>query len=200
MSEKESPSSTRLDVRSLRALAHPLRLRLLDMLREGGPATASGLAQRVGESSGTTSWHLRQLAEHGLVEEETGRGNKRERWWRAVHDTHEMRTADFVDDPELSGPLSVYLHSVVQERYAAEAQFVSELGIWHENWSGSGGATLSDFPLSLTPAETAELNDAVHALIERYRREPRDGDTPVRAHWGAFPRRTHPERPPGQQP
>ncbi len=59
----------RLDARSLRGLAHPLRMRLLDALRVHGPATASGLAERLGESSGATSYHLRQLAEHGFVED-----------------------------------------------------------------------------------------------------------------------------------
>ena len=69
------------NVRAVRALAHPLRLRLLDELRFGGPATATLLAHRVGESSGATSYHLRQLARHGYVEEAEPRGG-RERWWR----------------------------------------------------------------------------------------------------------------------
>jgi len=73
------------DPAALEALAHPLRNRLLGLLRTDGPATASGLAQRVGESSGVTSYHLRKLAEVGFVEEETERGTKRERWWRSVH-------------------------------------------------------------------------------------------------------------------
>lgn len=198
MVDNERPDIVRVDVRSLRALAHPLRLRLIGMLRQDGPATASGLAQRVGESSGTTSWHLRQLADNGLVTEDTERGNKRERWWRAVHEAHQIRTADFFDEPELSGPLNVYLQSVAEERYAAESQFLSELSQWKDEWSDS--AEMSDFPLSLTPAETAALNQELHALIERYRREPREGDTPVRAHWAAFPRMAHPERTREDQP
>src|SRR4051812_14770407 len=56
------------DVRALRALAHPLRNRLLGLLRLDGPATASRLARVVGESSGATSYHLRQLAAYGFVE------------------------------------------------------------------------------------------------------------------------------------
>src|SRR3954471_4188633 len=73
------------DVRALRALAHPLRNRLLGYLRLHGPATASQLGRVVGESSGSTSYHLRQLAEYGFVEEVEGRGTARERWWRARH-------------------------------------------------------------------------------------------------------------------
>lgn len=182
---------TRVDTRTLRALAHPLRVRLLGLLREDGPATASGLAKRVGESSGTTSWHLRQLAEHGLVEEDAERGNRRERWWRSVHEGQRIRSADFVSDPELTGPLNVYLQAVVEQRYAAESQFVAEIAQWMDEWSDK--ATMDDTPLSLTPEETAELSQAVRSLVERYRREPRPGDTPVRTHWAAFPRASHPE-------
>src|SRR5215212_5276227 len=74
-----------LDARSLRGIAHPVRVRILTSLREDGPATATGLAGRLGESTGSTSYHLRQLAEYGFVAEDTGRGVGRELWWRAVH-------------------------------------------------------------------------------------------------------------------
>jgi DNA-binding transcriptional ArsR family regulator len=69
------------DVGAIRALAHPLRLRLLDLLRFDGPSTATLLARRVGESSGATSYHLRQLGRHGFIED-AGSGRGRERWWR----------------------------------------------------------------------------------------------------------------------
>lgn len=65
----------------LRALAHPLRLQLLQVLREDGPATASQLGRRLGESSGATSYHLRALHRAGMVEEAEQR-NGRERWWQ----------------------------------------------------------------------------------------------------------------------
>ena len=66
---------------ALRALAHPLRIRILDLLPTRGPLTASKLGELVGESSGSTSYHLRQLAKHGLVREVEGKGTARERWW-----------------------------------------------------------------------------------------------------------------------
>jgi DNA-binding transcriptional ArsR family regulator len=65
----------------LRALAHPLRLQLLQVLHAEGPATASQLARRLGESSGSTSYHLRALYRAGMVEEAEQR-NARERWWQ----------------------------------------------------------------------------------------------------------------------
>lgn len=69
-----------MDAAQLRALAHPLRLQLLQVLHEG-PATASQLARRLGESSGATSYHLRALHRAGMVEEAEQR-NARERWWQ----------------------------------------------------------------------------------------------------------------------
>ena len=68
------------EVRGIRALAHPLRLKLLDTLRFEGPSTATRLARKIGESSGATSYHLRMLAHYGYVEE-APRTDNRERWW-----------------------------------------------------------------------------------------------------------------------
>jgi DNA-binding transcriptional ArsR family regulator len=63
------------------AMAHPLRLEILGLLVEG-PATASMLARRLGESSGSTSYHLRVLARAGAIVEDPELGTRRERWWR----------------------------------------------------------------------------------------------------------------------
>ena len=72
--EQTQPSSYQLtDPAALRALAHPLRGKLLAALRIDGPATASMLARRYGESSGATSYHLRQLARYGFVEDDASR-------------------------------------------------------------------------------------------------------------------------------
>src|SRR3954454_11215348 len=87
------------DVRALRALAHPLRNRLLGRLRLNGPATASQLGRTVGESSGSTSYRLRQLAGYGFVEEVEGQGTARERWWRARHRLTSWR-ADEIEGQE----------------------------------------------------------------------------------------------------
>ncbi len=72
------------DVTQLKALSHPLRLRMLGLLRTHGPATASQVARRLGLNSGATSYHLRQLATHGFVEEAPELGTKRDRWWQAT--------------------------------------------------------------------------------------------------------------------
>src|SRR5262245_48344790 len=84
-----------VDARSLRAIAHPLRVRIMELLWLDGPATATGLGGRLAESSGTVSWHLRNLAEHGFIEEDTERGTKRERWWRLKHRSMTVEVAEF---------------------------------------------------------------------------------------------------------
>lgn len=176
----------RIDKRMLRALAHPLRIELLELLKADGPATASGLGRRVGENSGTTSWHLRQLADAGLVVEDTERGNRRERWWRAAHEHLRMRSKDFADDPELAGPLDAYLSAILDQRHDAENRFFRELSRWQDRWADS--ATFSDGRLSLTPGEARRLSEEVDALVSRYRRERRPDDDTVEFHWAAFPR------------
>lgn len=77
----QQEASRTLDTGALKALAHPLRVRMFDILSTAGPQTASSLAALVGETSGATSYHLRALAAHDLIREIPGRGTGRERWW-----------------------------------------------------------------------------------------------------------------------
>ncbi|EIE98226.1 helix-turn-helix domain-containing protein [Saccharomonospora glauca] len=179
----------RLDVGSLRALAHPLRLRLLDLLRMDGPATATKLAERVGETSGNVSWHLRQLAAAGFIEEDSERGNRRERWWRARHRYTSVRDADFRDDPEARRSLvALKSHTLAQQMRRAE-EFLH--GDWDDAWHDAAG--IGHWVLRLTPDELLALGREVAAVLERYEARPRDGrgekaeDVIVQVQ--AFPRR-----------
>jgi DNA-binding transcriptional ArsR family regulator len=73
-----------LTPRSMRALAHPVRLALLSRLQGHGPSTATALAPLVGATPSVASWHLRHLAEHGLVRDADVESDGRQRWWEAV--------------------------------------------------------------------------------------------------------------------
>ncbi|MFB9903487.1 helix-turn-helix domain-containing protein [Allokutzneria oryzae] len=183
-----------LDARSLRGLAHPLRMRILALLRQDGPATASGLAARLGESSGSTSWHLRQLAEYGFIEEDPDRGNRRDRWWRALHEVITFDKAQFLDDPDSWGAVQVLLHEVVNRDFGQAAAFVAAVESWHRQWVCA--ATLSDWDLWLTAPELAELVEELGAVIARYRRPRADGDEAVRVQLQAFPHRRNEEQQP----
>jgi DNA-binding transcriptional ArsR family regulator len=73
------------DPRTIRALAHPLRLDLLQLLGAGGPATAARCGRVLGASQASCSFHLRQLAKYGFVEDAGSGRDRRERQWRITH-------------------------------------------------------------------------------------------------------------------
>jgi predicted ArsR family transcriptional regulator len=162
--KQESLRSLELtDPRALRAVAHPVRLALVGLLRREGPLTATRAGELLGESPASCSFHLRQLAKYGLVEE-AGGGRGRERPWQA--------TAFFTSwpsvarSPELAAA-SELLSSVVAERYFEHLmrwldEKASEPAEWQE------AALFGDTPLYLTAAELAELGREVDTLLERY--------------------------------
>src|ERR671916_1466944 len=96
--ERTRPTDHAVGPEALRGLAHPLRVRIIDLLNTHGPLTASRLAGLVGESSGSTSYHLRQLAKHGFVHEVEGKGTARERWWERPPGGFSISTLDNRDD------------------------------------------------------------------------------------------------------
>ncbi|MFH8408816.1 helix-turn-helix domain-containing protein [Streptomyces sp. NPDC018019] len=182
--------SRRLDARGLRGLAHPLRMRILELLTLDGPATATRLTARLGENTGTISWHLRHLAEHGFIEEETGRGTRRERWWRRTEADNDLYTADFRDDPGSRGPLSVYLHELVRLHFNRVTDYVNE--DWDDTWRRAG--TVADWPgLRLTPEQLAALNAELFDVIARHTPPPDAAAAPdalpVVVQLQSFPRR-----------
>ena len=107
---RSTSGSTR---RTLRGLAHPVRVRLLGMLRIDGPSTATKLGERLGLSSAATSYHLRQLATYGFIVDAEDLSAGRERWWRAAH---RVTTFDLTpsSDPDSAAEGEAYLRSVVE--------------------------------------------------------------------------------------
>jgi DNA-binding transcriptional ArsR family regulator len=157
-----------VDATMLRGLAHPLRVRILDLLRESGPATATTLAARLGQSTGATSYHLRILANYGFVVDDPERNVGRERWWKAAHRSTRV---DIAERPpaETEG----YLRAVAAQYAARVERFLDEMASLPTRWLDP--ATISDWRLRLTAEEALELNEAIFAFAERYRR---DDDSP----------------------
>ncbi|MEU1791448.1 helix-turn-helix domain-containing protein [Streptomyces sparsogenes] len=191
--EKPLPDDVRvLDPRSLRGLAHPLRIRLLGALREYGPATASQLADRLGESSGATSYHLRQLAAHGFVVDVPERGKGRERWWKAAQRATQMGAEEMLHgaDPSLRGAMSTLLHEWATIHSQELSTWLGTWQEWPEEWRRAWD--ISDWSMRLTPELAAELRDKVQELIESYRAKEVDqsteGSAPFRIHLHGFPR------------
>jgi predicted ArsR family transcriptional regulator len=163
--EVQGRTVTRLtDPRALRAYAHPVRMRLMGLLRTEGPLTATRAAELLGESSGTCSFHLRQLAKYGLVEE-AGGGTGREKPWRATTtSTAWENTADLTPEAAAAGGL---LSSVLAEQY------FEQLMRWLEASPGEPAewrqaAMLGDRLLYVTPAELEELGGRVREMVDEY--------------------------------
>ncbi|WP_314223259.1 ArsR/SmtB family transcription factor [Streptomyces zaehneri] len=194
----EQPEVRKLDARSLRGLAHPLRMELLNALRRHGPATASQLAERLGESSGATSYHLRQLAAHGFVADDPERGKGRERWWKAAVQGIAMDEKLFQSpDPEVRGAADTFLHEIANKHARELATWVATRDAWLPKWSDHA-MDLSDWQLRLTPERARELVRDMHELLRSYEALEAGENDPeaeqIRLHTHVFPITTDRER------
>ncbi|WP_112242710.1 helix-turn-helix domain-containing protein [Kribbella monticola] len=177
MSEEADPATpsktVELDAQLLRALAHPMRNRMLGLLRVHGPATATTLAERLGVNTGATSYHLRQLAEAGLVVEDDSRGNARDRWWKSAHQGTAFDTGKLLDEePELT---LGFLHGVGQIYAENMFQAIDSLQTMAPEWREA--ALISDYLFRLSAAETHQMMQEVLAVLKKYRTE--DLTTPI---------------------
>ena len=169
--------STRVvdDLGTLKAVSHPIRNRLLAALRADGPATASDLGRRLGESSGSTSYHLRQLERYGFVTDDDDQPSRRERRWRAVHD---MTGLPF----ELTqAPGGRELVDQIRRRQMESLQ--AGLAALTEPVRGFGH---SDYLLRLDSDELEALEVELEAVIARF--SERRGEHVVSLHLLALPR------------
>jgi DNA-binding transcriptional ArsR family regulator len=175
------------DAQMLRAMAHPLRLRLIGTLRRDGPATASILARRLGESSGATSYHLRILAKYGFVEDDAKRNRGRERWWRAV-DEGVSWSLD-TDDAGLLEADRTVGRQLAHEYLRWIERWYEEMPDWDRRWRAA--ASSADQWFELAPDELRSLADEVLAVLERYadRRERTDDTERTMVVFHAFPQR-----------
>lgn len=173
MSQRPSRRSISVtDPRTLRGLAHPLRVRILGALRLHGPSTATLLGQRLAESSGATSYHLRELHRFGFVEDAPDRGTGRERWWQAAHRSTSWSSTDFGGaDAAVADELT---HRMVQTRGRVLAAWLQQRADLPREWSDA--ATFNDLPLHLTAASAQRLADELTAVLLRWRDE--EGEEP----------------------
>lgn len=163
----EASPSIHLTGEMVKVLAHPLRARLLGLLRVYGPSTASRLAEQIPTNSGATSYHLRQLAGVGLVVEDPGIGNRRDRWWRAAHVTHSWQDTEHDQDPAAKAAAE-WLIRYAHRLYARRVEdWLDARAEWSVDWRNA--ADQSDYGVRVTPAQLSELNGKVKALMDEYR-------------------------------
>jgi DNA-binding transcriptional ArsR family regulator len=161
-------SHVHLDSRQIRTLAHPLRSRLVGELRLNGPATATRLAERFGTNTGATSYHLRQLAEVGLVVEDP-RGRGRQRWWRAAHDVTNWERDDFAGDPDAQAAADWLTSSYA--RNVADRIDAWTRGVADESPEWQAAAQFSDYILRLDPEDLAAMVGELDEVVSRYVRK-----------------------------
>jgi DNA-binding transcriptional ArsR family regulator len=173
-------------VEALKALAHPLRVRIFSELTSYGPATASALAARLGESSGSTSYHLRQLEKHGYVREDAERGNGRDRWWERVPGPIELGAATFEGAAGARAAGDLVERELIENENERFGEYWASRAQQDDTWlraTQTGSATLR-----LTPEELEELGARVWALFDEYRgREDAGGRRRVDLQFRGFP-------------
>ena len=171
----------------LRALSHPTRLKMLMLLRLEGPATATQLAQELKLNTGATSYHLRQLAEHGFIEEDSERGDARDRWWRAAHESTHADLGARTSEEEAESA-EAYLHTVALLYTESLLQYAGERRYLPAPWQDA--STTSDWHLRLTARRAEQLVDALAELIEGWDEEEDDvaGTSDFMVNLNAFPR------------
>jgi DNA-binding transcriptional ArsR family regulator len=167
-----------VEPRVMRALAHPARIEIVEYLNDTGAAiSATEVAGMVGLSPSATSYHLRELAKYGLVEQAPSRGDGRERLWRGK--SHSLRV-----DPDLEEPgaqaasealIGLYLRRQQAQTQAWLARQAEEPPEWWEVASIMGQRLL------VTLDELREINDKVRALVEPYQVRKRQADPPAGA-------------------
>jgi DNA-binding transcriptional ArsR family regulator len=152
------------DPQVLRALAHPVRLGILERLQRHGPATATQLSEHVGASPSVVSWHLRHLAGFGLIKDWDGATNKRERWWEAAHRGVRFTVPDTAEGQAAARQLEgVFFaqYASLPEQWLATDEPRLDLA-----WQRLAG--LANTRIVVTRAELDALLDAIEKLTAPY--------------------------------
>lgn len=175
---------------SLKALAHPLRVQILDTLSQYGPATSSGLAARLGESSGATSYHLRQLAKHDFVREVAGRGSARERWWERSPGGITLNVREVAGTVAGRAVSDMVMRQWQQNKESLVMDFLMHgLDVLPGEWTDASTTLTAN--LRLTVDQLRELTEDLSARInefgDRYRGKNEPGSRPVQVQFNAFP-------------
>ncbi len=172
----------------LKIIAHPARLRLYEVLVAGGPATAAQLAKHVPGAPGSLSYHLRQLAAHGFIEEAPDLcKDGRERWWRAIPGGVRWSPEDFADSPGAQEVAASAQRVLVGRHIERLQEWLAEgPQRWGPTWASAAQST--DSVLRLTPKELRELGEELDAVIARWAKRPKSsGHEQVFLFLHAFP-------------
>jgi predicted transcriptional regulator len=152
------------DPKTLRALTHPVRLALLEALTLEGPLTATAAGELIGESPTTCSFHFRQLAKYGFVEE-AGAGPGRQRPWKVVQ--HGMRFDDLHEDPETSIAAKSLERMVFGRAMSRREEYYNARSSYPREWQEATDDI--ETILMVTPAELREVLTDIMRIFDRFR-------------------------------
>lgn len=187
MAEEEINRS--LDAGALKALAHPLRVRIYDILSQYGAQTASSLAELLGESTGSTSYHLRALAAHDLIREVAGRGTGRERWWERPRGSVTISTPESMRTPSGRAASQIVVTETYRQRHDQLMRFID--ATMRSGADEPPAAELSTANARLTQAQFEEvssaISDIISATVRKYRDQQGDDVHPYLIRLDMFP-------------
>jgi DNA-binding transcriptional ArsR family regulator len=165
-SPSQGPAERRLitDPRTMRALAHPVRIALLEALLRDGQLTATRAAEILDESPGNMSWHFQTLAKYGYVEE-AGGGKGRSRPWRIASISNRFRMTS--EDPEFDTAGKALESTFAERAFFRLREWWGRRASYPHVWRDS--AFVSDSLGYLTAEELAEVGEEIVALFGRYR-------------------------------
>ena len=160
------------------------------MLSTYGSFTASGLAERLGESSGATSYHLRQLEKHGFVREVEGKGVGRERWWERTPGGVTIGNDEVRETSAGREATQLVLREWSSSREKNLAEFLERgLDELPKRWSDASVVSVTN--VFVTSDELAEFTEKYMELASEFAEKHRDqtapGTRPVQLQFHGFP-------------
>jgi DNA-binding transcriptional ArsR family regulator len=187
MARDDSPRRLEMDAATVKALAHPMRVKILEVLQLRGQVSVTSLARELGETTGATSYHLRQLARHGLVEQcDPPEGGGRQRWWRMAVDELHMSGFEMLENEDTREAVTFLLREYQAERARKLANWFATAALWPMEWQQASSDMDGD--LELNPKQARALADELKTVIDRYRAQrPGKGARKVDIQYAIFP-------------
>jgi len=190
MAERKTPSESvrTVGADAMKAFAHPLRMAMYDLLSQHGSATATMLATELGESTGQTSYHLRQLERHGFVADMPEKGTGRERWWRAIG--FSMQGVDLAKDPSVAAQVDLMLRTQIEEHMRDKMRWLRQSADEPPEWVEASlnerrTASLTADELRSLVTDLQRVMDRHHTAAKERAAEP--GERRVRVYLDVLP-------------
>lgn len=192
MADERLDSPRRIDSTALKGLAHPLRMAIYDALSKHGPQTATTLAGRLGESTGSTSYHLRQLARHDFIRQVEASTGGRQRWWERIPGPVTVPSRNESRDSAAHAAADFVIREFNRSSARALEDFVigsTDDELLSAEWLEAADITTSN--LRLTSAQLEQVSKRFHEVaqtfIDEFRGRNDPGSRPLQIQFNAFP-------------